>query len=214
MITLEDIKKLLNTTLDEKLDEKLKGLEGRLGAKLEQMKERMVKVEEEVIQLKKENEALKKQIRSRNLVIKGVEDADNEQPAALDAKIDELFSQLGVGKPTIDDIYRMGRKGADPRPILLKLVSTRDKHKILHSKFKIPQDKGIFINEDLSKEERRIQAILRRKKKELKRQDPLTNFDIRGIKLIAKKDNKIQAVFVVDENGEVNPQNAHPRYYN
>jgi regulator of replication initiation timing len=203
MLTLEDIKKVL--------DEKLSGLEERLSTKLDDLVDRVSTVEEKVNELKLENEFLKKQLKARNLVIQGLPESPKEDFPALNTVVKDLFTRLDVGQPSIDEVHRLGKKGVQPRPILLKMVSTQDKFKILQAKLKIPRGENIFINEDLSLEERKAQAILRKKKREIQAQDPDITCNIKRTHLIVKKGDKIQTVLHVDQHGLVKPTNRSNR---
>lgn len=107
-------------------------------------------------------------------------------------------------KPIIDTAYRVGNKKAGiNRPILIKLVRLQDKENIMRNKRTLGKASKVYINEDLTKEERMIQAALRQKGKELKRSDPAIKFTIRGKKMLIRKDGKITSSYGADDKIQV-----------
>jgi len=92
---------------------------------------------------------------------------------------------LKIDNIEIDHVERKGRVGQPNRPIVVTLLRTKDKFTILRAKhpfFKDLAAKKIFINEELTDEESKRDAKLRKKGAELKATTPvLKTAVIRGI---------------------------------
>lgn len=114
--------------------------------------------------------------------------------------VNDLCDQIGVPRPAIDDVFRMGKKGVLPRMMLLKLVSTVDKKNIM-SQAKNLRKQKIFLNDDQSAEDRKKCGLLRNHFKTMKATRPGINFSIRNCIMNIWKDNAIIEKYnVVDGN--------------
>lgn len=142
--------------------------------------------------------------RSKNIVIFGIVEPAKESPADLYKTIEELTNAMGIPDLDFDDAYRLGKPGNSakgPRPVLLRLMKTRDKRTVFNNKKKLqttppgPFEK-VYIHEDQSVEERKIaKSDLRRKLKELKQADQQLTGSIRHNTLFTRKDGNIQHKF-------------------
>jgi hypothetical protein len=141
-------------------------------------------LENEVANLKLDLARANNEIRKKNLLIEGIPEKRGETWKETELHIQELFKKLGIPENTeIDDCFRLGRPtGGKVRPILLKLTKSRDK-KLIFSNCKKLKGTKVFINEDLTKEQRVANGILRKKQKELRESNPTATINIRNGRL-------------------------------
>lgn len=163
----------------DKLMEMMRGLvvqvkqvEGKQDRYMEEMKR--IKLENEKV--KKENEELKKEIRSikgrldrleggnrrRNAVIQGLKIETNDQDQ-LKVVVEDILKKYLEIQVEIKTVKQLG-----PKTCLIELKNTDDKIKIMQNKAKLREyrEGRIYINDDMTKEEREIQGRIRRKAKE------------------------------------------------
>jgi len=119
-----------------------------------------------------------------------VPESDEETWKELDKIIDDLSAKLELGeKLDYDDINRLGRnKPGKCRPILMKLVRKRDK-KLIMAQRKCLKGTNIYIQDDLTPDERAEYNTPRSKFKELKDQHPDASVKLRTHQILM--DNRI-----------------------
>lgn len=103
---------------------------------------------------------LQRELRKNNLVIFGL--AENDEEDLID-KVLELFTEnlkVKVSISEINQVYRFGQKNG-VRPILVKLVTLHKKFELLKQGVLL-KNTNIFIANDLIKEDREKQKILRK----------------------------------------------------
>jgi len=125
---------------------------------------------------------LEDQSRKKNIIVHGIPGDPKENWKDLDQKIENLGATLGT-KIDYDHGFRLGKKGELNRPILLKLMRTRDKFQIMGLTHKL-KGTGIYVNEDLPPEERRKHSLLLQKCKELKQSNPQAKTSIKSGRLL------------------------------
>jgi len=137
-------------------------------------------------------------------------DEEKKEKKHLEKVLDNLFTKIGTPDLMVDVAYRVGRAGTT-RPILIKFVKESDKIKLLQKRGVLRPEK-IFVNHDLSTEDRTREKELRNKLKELKAIDNTLTGSIRdGQLLIYNKDKKFIKKIVLDDpkpkpnNGEGEP---------
>jgi len=80
-----------------------------------------------------------------------------------------LENKLNVQDVVIERAHRVGRqKNAEPRPIVLKLLSYKDKELVLEKR-KLLKDTSCYVSEDFSKETFEIRRRLWQKVREERR---------------------------------------------
>lgn len=155
--------------------ERIENMFQQLDGNMKSMNEKFDMFTLEMIQIKEENkklrekirkqedriESLEREIRSKNIVVKGVLDEEREKENITKEKIAEVMQKIGIcieeGKD-IDDARRIGKyRNQRNRPILVKLAKSSMRSNILKN---AKQLKGteIWIDEDFPKniqEERR-----------------------------------------------------------
>ena len=100
--------------------------------------------------------------RSKNVIIYGVEEKDNEK---LKEKIETVLEEIGE-KPVVRDVCRVGVKKADvktPRPIKFTLSNSDHVNQVLRSARQLHSKEGytsVYICPDRNAEERRAHTKL------------------------------------------------------
>jgi len=112
----------------------------------------------------------------KNLIIFGYQESEREGWKDISLLIRDLGQKLQYnGRIDYDNAFRLGPKmRGKSRPILLKLMRTVDKFKIL-GLTKNLRGTSISIDEDFTPEERKIKVILRKKASELRKSFPDMN---------------------------------------
>jgi len=166
----------------------------------ESVKETLNRNSDEVASLKLTVKQLENNNRKRNLIVYGIAEKQNETWTDLDSSIKEISTKLGF-PIDYDHAFRLGKRGQPNRPILLKFLRMKDKLQVLGEKKKL-RDNNIFLNEDLSQEERKVNSILLGKRKELKTSYPHAKTTIRAGKLLFD-DSVRKITYGVDEQGRI-----------
>ncbi|OXA37699.1 hypothetical protein Fcan01_27498 [Folsomia candida] len=141
--------------------------------------------------------------RHKSIIISGLPEPAKETPAQLTATIIEMTKTMMIDNFDMDDAFRVGKSNPTkgPRPVILKLLRSRDKWQIFSNKKNLYMKDGkvdksgkfasIFINEDMTAEERKVAADLRGKLRDIKSKDPTVTGVIRRDTLTTRKDGKI-----------------------
>ena len=185
------ITKAVMETKRQTADEMLKQTEDQLKRMQEQVAEQMqstsVMLKKAVQKQEKEGE------RAKNLIIFGLKESSKEDPSEKKEEDKMNITELSkaVCGEEVDlkilDIVRLGKKGEDrsasasekPRLILVKFETKDDADKLFRKRFGL-KDAGhtnVYVNRDVSKEEREIQYKLR---EELKRKGRETHRIFQG----------------------------------
>lgn len=149
--------------------EKVEEMFGRIELKLHDMDGKLEYITKEMTALKLENKELKenaekqekrielleREVRRKNLVVKGVVDEEREGETDTQEKIVSVLQKIGVGidvNNEVEEIRRIGRYEARrTRPILIKLVTFNKKQEVLKNATKL-KGSDIWINEDYPRE--------------------------------------------------------------
>lgn len=167
-------------------DEDLKKIEGVLEKLLSKELQTVVRTQQEISKRVSHIEA---HSRAKNILITGLPEGDDSAAGNIKA-IKDLCDEIGINHPMIDDVFRMGKKGATPRRMLLKLVTTVDKKSFM-AHAKALRKKKIFLNDDLPSEERKQNGQLRTHFKEMKKTRAGINYSIRNCIMAIWENNKI-----------------------
>ena len=125
--------------------------------------------------------------RSRNVIIYGVEEEENE---ALKHKIETVLETIGE-KPVVKDYGRVGVKKSDvktPRPIKFTLSNSDHVNQVLRSARQLHNKDGyrsVYICPDRTAEERRAYKKLRELLKEKRKCEPNRTHIIRNNKVVS-----------------------------
>lgn len=175
-------------------DEDLKKIEGVLDKLLNTKLQTVIQSQQDVA---KKIVRIESSSRAKNILITGMPEGD-DSPAGSVQQVFALCDEIGVPHPIVDDAFRMGKKGAEPRRMLLKLVSMVDKKRIM-AHAKALRKKKVYLNDDLSAEERKKNGQLRAHFKTLKASRPGINFSIRNCIMMIWENNKIIERYHVED---------------
>ncbi|KAG5874444.1 hypothetical protein JTB14_016992 [Gonioctena quinquepunctata] len=107
-------------------------------------------------------ETLKRDQRSKFLVINGIDEKEKEDLLDVVVKLINHKLKLSISNINIDNCYRMGKKRQDkkPRPLAVKFVNKWMKHKVFVVKKNL-KGSGVVISEMLSYENRQLFSKVR-----------------------------------------------------
>ncbi|OXA58961.1 RNA-directed DNA polymerase from mobile element jockey [Folsomia candida] len=121
-------------------------------------------------------------------------EATKETMATLTATLLEMTTAMGITSFDFDEAFRVGKAtaGKGPRSVIVKLLRSRDQGTLFAQKKQLYASKTgkfaqVYINEDMTKEERKTAGELRAKLRELKVTDPTTMGTIRKDILTTRK---------------------------
>ena len=131
------------------------------------LKTQLEQVTESLKNQQKLLESKERENRSNNLIITGIQESSTETENTTDVVTTFLSDDLGLTDIAIVKTRRLGKKQAQrARPILLTLDSSTTKGIILAKRVALAGSK-IYINPDLTKEQRQAEKRLRDLKKQL-----------------------------------------------
>ena len=128
-----------------------------------------------------------KEDRSRNVIIYGVEDEENEK---LKQKVETILEEIGE-KPVLKDFGRVGVKRSDvktPRPIKFTLSNSDHVNQVLRSARQLHSKEGyrsVYICPDRTVEERRAHKKLMELLKEKRKAEPNRTHIIRNNRVVS-----------------------------
>jgi hypothetical protein len=131
--------------------------------------------------------------KKRTLIITGITETGTETPADLHNQIMDLTKAMKIKDFDYDECFRLGKAKNGKRPILLRLLRTRDKFALFNNKKNLKGNAKygkVYINEDKSPEERQQEAHLRRYLREQRAANPKITGIIRNGTLTLKLDNQ------------------------
>lgn len=142
----------------EVINRNMQAMDGKLTQVIEELK----KTKQENIQLRErvekqegKIESLEREIRKKNLVLRGVEENEREGSGETVDKVAQVVKAMGVGmevQQDIDEVRRIGKpRDGVIRPILLKLTTINKKWEILGQSKKL-RGTDIWVDEDYTKE--------------------------------------------------------------
>lgn len=197
--TINQLKSVITELLDEKF-----------GAGQQQLLPAIQKLETEQSALRK---SLEDEKRCRNVVINGIAEEANEDMDKQIEKACKLFEKIGVQGVIIDDVMRIGRasQGGGPRPLLVKLLRMADKKRIMKDKKKIGRAEKIYINHDLTAEQRSKEKQLRDHFKGMRTADNSLRMGISKGVMTIWKDGAITDKLEIQEDGSVSKHQPRPK---
>lgn len=165
---LEEIYQLLSNKLEQNeanIRREIKSETAYMKKVLAEMQVKQQQMAEIISVQKQEITFLKKEINKNNIIIHGIQEPPNEK--SLEKNIVEVLKEkLNITTPdaTILDCYRLG-KGKPNCPIKMCLNGAKIKEEIMKNKNKL-RNTEIYINHDLPKEIRILNAEKRKREKE------------------------------------------------
>jgi hypothetical protein len=142
-------------------------------------------LEAEVANLKSELSRANTEFQKKNVLVEGITEKKLETWIETERQIKDLFKKLGIPESTeFDECFRIGKTTEGKvRPILLKLIKLKDKRPIMSSSTKL-KGTNIYVNDDLTKQQRITNAILSKKQKQLRGLHPDASVRIRNGRLL------------------------------
>ena len=182
---------------------KLDNIENILETKIPEFERRIEALENASNRTQQNN-----QDRRKTLIITGLQEKDKEKITDLHNLLADLFKTMKEKNFDFDDAFRLGKPGSGRRPVLLRLLRTRDKFTLFNAKKLLRLEKdgkfaNVYINEDKSKEEKEQEYELRRKVKDMQLTDPEFRGSIRGKSLHIRKGNTIVYRFKWENKGNI-----------
>lgn len=176
----------------------------KLTEKIDLVLEKNEVSERRITNLEKTAEMALKIAKEKNIIVNGIKEDDTETLDVLEFHLNKLFEELGITPaPLLDNFYRFTKKAMGKnRPIIVKFVRMVDKQKIMQNRHKTFKNK-VYINEDLTPKDQKVQVILREEARKRKMQDHGIITRIRGQNLQIFKDNNLLQVLHVDENNKI-----------
>lgn len=139
-----------------------------------------------------------KRDRFRNIVISGIPESANEYDIEKMAAVKSVIEKCGVTNVFLDDVFRLGKPQPNKiRPMLVKFCSTLDKRAVLRGAAGL-KGTGIYVNNDLTKDEQATEKLLRSKLKSLRESSSTLNGKIRNGRL-STEDKGQRVTYVVRE---------------
>lgn len=184
-VSIEDVYSALinfNDNLTKKIEgieRELKHLTSKINTEVSEIKEKVSKVELENIQLKARLSVVERKLRNKNLVFYGVQEHQNENDRDILKTVQDLIkNKLEIKDFNISEVsnaFRLGKKldNGKIRPLLIEFITYFRKKEVISKRTKLKGSK-IFINEDLTNEDRKEKNVLIKVAKEVKQHYDIT----------------------------------------
>lgn len=155
--------------------ERVEKMFGQIDANMKSINQKLDSVMQEIKHMKEDNKRLKervdeqeerinnleREVRKKNLIIRGITDEEGEKESDTGDKVNVIMQKIGVNfdpKDDMDEVRRIGKFNPQKkRPVLIKLTREATRARILKSA-KVLKGTEIWIDEDYPKdvqEERR-----------------------------------------------------------
>lgn len=157
-----DIHKMRQDMKDE-----LKGFMDKIEAGNCKRDERIARVEKAVEELQNREERREKQERKNNIIIKGdIEVRENEwkDTEKIKMRVKQICEEATGEEVKVDEAFRISKQDSTPSIIKAKLANFETKLKVMKAKSKL--NRGVYIEDDLTKHESGVQGILRKRARE------------------------------------------------
>jgi len=157
-VSVSDLYELMVNGIN-RIESEIKSVKDFLTYKVEQQEIAVLKLQEDYANLSKLLESLKSDKKKNNLMIFGLQQTSE---SLIDNVVNLINKKVGVEieKRDINNIFRVGKNRSDKRPVLVQFVTYVKKREVLLSAKNL-KGTGIFINNDLSPQEREKQKVLR-----------------------------------------------------
>lgn len=162
----ETQKDLTNEELFSKICTKIEALEAKfdkLSENLATKVENYIKVTEELTEenkyLKNKVEYLENKVRRNNVVIYGLDIKENLYENTV-SQLENLL-EVKINQWDFNNIYKIGQQNNNDKPILVEFTSVIKKQEILKNCHKL-KGKGVYINNDMSQQNREKHKLLRK----------------------------------------------------
>lgn len=193
------------TVMDNKLEKIMSDNDG--------LREENKNLRAQLVEQGKYIKGLDRELRRRNVIIKGVGDKEGERREETEEEVQKILKKMGVRvdmKTEIDEIKRLGRyREGRQRPILMKLTTGNKKVQILKQSKEL-KGTDVWVEEDYTKESQETRKKLISHLKEARRRGHRAQ--LRHDKLVI--DSKIYGIEELEEGewlGEHNHTSSNKR---
>ena len=172
---LKEVKKvnIENSTEIKKVEEKVR----ELGEEVKKKGGGVTKEEFEAYKRERRDESRERKARALNVVLHGVVEKGDEGATGAErwdwdiASCRNLFKELNlrITEENIKFCRRVGERGGDPRPMIIGLFNERDRGLLLSQDTRNTCFSDVTIGPDLTKEQRREEADMRKEMEEKNR---------------------------------------------
>lgn len=142
----------------EQIDANMKSIDLKLDSvmlELRQVKGENRRLKERVDEQGEKINSLEREVRKKNLIIKGILDKEDEKEGETRDKVSAVIQKIGVNfdtKEDLDEVRRIGKYNPQKkRPVLIKLTKEATRVRILRNT-KVLKGTEIWIDEDYPKE--------------------------------------------------------------
>ncbi|CAG9820019.1 unnamed protein product [Phaedon cochleariae] len=141
----------------DNLADSINVFENKFRESIKDIKSELDNINQRIINQQKDVETLKRDQRSKFLVINGIDEKEKEDLLDVVVKLINQKFKLSILNTNIDTCYRMGKKRQDkkPRPLAVKFVNKWMKQKVFAAKKNL-KGSGVVISEMLSSENRNL----------------------------------------------------------
>lgn len=154
LMQLAEIKASIHTG-NEDLKNEMRKMQETWGKEKEEMKEEIGALKEKIVEMDTEIESLKKSGKKKNVVISGVRWGGNYKNRFVELCKSELQVDVAV-----DEAYKIAEVRGGHEVVLATFKSMSDKLEVMKVKNKLGKT-GVYINDDYTQKEQRIQKELR-----------------------------------------------------
>lgn len=139
---------------------------------MEKLKRDNTVLKTQVAEQEKRLEVLEREMRRRNLIIKGVKEDEGERVEQTVEKVELIMQKIGVvlsARENVEEVVRIGKqRGLGIRPILIKGIREATRREIF-TKTRLLKGTDVWIEEDLPKKVQEERKILVDKMREARR---------------------------------------------
>lgn len=149
----------------------------------------------EIGQMKRKLENQERNHKKNNIVVKGAKFESENQKQEI---TDFLQRELGV-RADVEEVFKVGKQ--EPKVTVIKLKNFEQKTEILKQKYKLGS-KRIYLDSDLTTEEQRVQAEIRKVARDEKNNGKNTRVGYRKIEI-----NGVKYEWSEEDGGGLKPKN-------
>lgn len=212
-VKVQGVEKRLEENISGQIDEKVQGVEERLEDDLLDFQDKLEEKTESTISkfsqvIKKDSLKEKYENRRRNLILMGLEEQE-EEGDEQDRVVSLLKDRVGIQKPKVDVVYRLGatKGGRRPRPVMITFSRLAGRKAVWYAKSRLneEQEQKLRLQEDIPQELRwELNFLLKILRHAKSKPESYPNVKIKDYKLIING----YAYGVDDE--DILPDDLHP----
>lgn len=170
---------------NEEMREALKNYQAKTEAENQVLRQELVHLQGKIQQLEEKEERREKMEKKTNIIItEKLEKKTKESQEETKQHVQQLCKWITGRDIELEQVYCLTTNKAGLDVIRVKVKTFEDKLNIMRNKYKLGTRKEkVFIEDDLTREEARVQKILREKAQEERRKGNQTKIGYRKIKI-------------------------------